>query len=81
MKKNCITSYTIDLINEFKEDCNEYSCEKSKDNKSVLKVKRNGKQVYMGSKYSVNRDIEYFLNQLNLYTSLILLNFSQHLLA
>ncbi|MHB9922107.1 motility associated factor glycosyltransferase family protein [Clostridium botulinum] len=36
----------------------EYTIEKSKDNKNVIRICKDGKQIYIGSKYSVNRDID-----------------------
>lgn len=60
---NVITEYAlanIDINNYNKELC---SVEKSKDGKYVVKIKKYGKEFYVGSKYSVNRDIEFFLSQ------------------
>ncbi|MCY6959559.1 motility associated factor glycosyltransferase family protein [Clostridium brassicae] len=56
---NKITKRTIQLINsiESKEKC---YIEISKDNKYVIQIDKNGKLRYVGSKYSVQRDIEKF---------------------
>ncbi|AAK80153.1 hypothetical protein BJV85_001685 [Clostridium acetobutylicum] len=41
-----------------------YVIEKSKDNKNVLKVIKDGKSMYMGSKYNASRDIEDIFNKI-----------------
>ncbi|KGI39716.1 motility associated factor glycosyltransferase family protein [Clostridium tetani] len=42
----------------------EYSLEKSKDDKYIVRINREGKKVYLGSKYNVKRDIDKFLEDL-----------------
>ncbi|WP_097025891.1 motility associated factor glycosyltransferase family protein [Clostridium peptidivorans] len=42
----------------------EYPVEKSKDNKNVIRICKDEKQIYIGSKYSVNRDIDKLLEEL-----------------
>ncbi|WP_186429888.1 motility associated factor glycosyltransferase family protein [Clostridium sp. BSD9I1] len=56
---NKITKQTIELINDVQlnEECN---IEISKDNKYVMRIKKDDKLKYIGSKYSVERDIESF---------------------
>ncbi|WP_461613060.1 motility associated factor glycosyltransferase family protein [Clostridium sp. Marseille-QA1073] len=68
---NKITNYTIGTI---KSD-NVNVVERSKDNKNVLKINVNEKQIYIGSKYSVNRDIDKFINEIgdiDINTSIII---------
>lgn len=59
---NSLTEYTLKNINF--EDINEYTIEKSKDNKNIIKILKNNKSIYLGSKYSVNRDIDKFYKKL-----------------
>lgn len=40
-----------------------YLIEKSKDNYDVLKIQKSNKNIYLGSKYNMKREIEEFLNQ------------------
>ncbi|HEY8889403.1 MAG TPA: 6-hydroxymethylpterin diphosphokinase MptE-like protein [Clostridium sp.] len=42
-----------------------YIIENSKDNKKILKINKDGKFVYLGSKYTVERDIEKFNTNIN----------------
>lgn len=60
---NIITKETFeDLYNlSFFNEC---SVEKSKDNKNILKVIFDNKEIYIGSKYLVQRDIDLFLRKL-----------------
>lgn len=60
---NDITKSTVELINNIKsnENCN---IEVSKDNKLVLRIEKDNKLRYIGSKYSVQRDIENFINSI-----------------
>ncbi|PIH03771.1 motility associated factor glycosyltransferase family protein [Clostridium combesii] len=37
--------------------------EKSKDNKNIFRIKKDNKWIYMGSKYSVSRDVDNFINK------------------
>lgn len=71
---NKITNYTIEPIKSIKSD-NINVIERSKDNKNVLKINVNEKQIYIGSKYSVNRDVDRFINEIgdiDINTSLII---------
>ncbi|MCY6353975.1 motility associated factor glycosyltransferase family protein [Clostridium sp. ZS2-4] len=56
---NEITKRTIELINniESKETC---YIETSRDNKLIIRIEREDKLRYIGSKYSVERDVETF---------------------
>ncbi|EPY2277525.1 motility associated factor glycosyltransferase family protein [Clostridium sporogenes] len=59
---NPITKYTLknlELVNGKK-----YVVEKSKDNKNVIRICKDQKQIYIGSKYFVNRDIDKLLEEL-----------------
>lgn len=60
---NDITKSTVELINNIKsnENCN---IEVSRDNKLVLRIEKDNKLRYIGSKYSVQRDIENFINSI-----------------
>lgn len=60
---NDITRNTIELVNDLKleEEC---SVEISKDNKYIVRINKDGKLKYLGSKYSVERDIEKFINEI-----------------
>ncbi|KYH34807.1 hypothetical protein CLTEP_12720 [Clostridium tepidiprofundi DSM 19306] len=59
---------TKDLIDTFKkyplENNEDYILEQSKDNRKVLRVKKNGRFVYIGSRYNVQRDIDKFMSNL-----------------
>ncbi|NFT51115.1 motility associated factor glycosyltransferase family protein, partial [Clostridium botulinum] len=37
--------------------------EKSKDNKNIFRIKKDNKWIYIGSKYSVSRDVDNFINK------------------
>lgn len=60
---NSITSKTIKLTNALSEEeqCN---IEISKDNKFIIRLNKDNKLRYIGSKYSVGRDIEKFLSDI-----------------
>ncbi len=47
------------------EDEERYNIETSKDNKKIMKIKKDNKVLYLGSKYNVNRDIENFKLNIN----------------
>jgi len=71
---NKITDYTIKTIENMKNNSVNV-IEKSKDNKNVLKIYVNEKQIYTGSKYLVSRDVDKFINEIgevNINTSIII---------
>ncbi len=37
--------------------------EKSKDNKNIFRIKKDNKWIYIGSKYSVSKDVDNFINK------------------
>ncbi|MBY6836418.1 motility associated factor glycosyltransferase family protein [Clostridium botulinum] len=47
------------------EDEERYNIEISKDNNKIMKIKKDNKVLYLGSKYNVNRDIENFKLSIN----------------
>ncbi|MCS6131038.1 DUF115 domain-containing protein [Clostridium botulinum] len=51
------------------EDEERYNIEISKDNKNIMKIKKDNKVLYLGSKYNVNRDIENFKLNINEITT------------
>lgn len=57
---NEITKYTINLLSslQLEEECN---IEISKDNKYIVKINKDNKLRYIGSKYSVEKDIQNFI--------------------
>ncbi|GAA0724307.1 motility associated factor glycosyltransferase family protein [Clostridium malenominatum] len=57
------TKDTMEYINDNNIN-EEYSLEKSKDDKYIIKINKDGKKIYLGSKYNVQRDIEEFLKGL-----------------
>ncbi|URZ00974.1 motility associated factor glycosyltransferase family protein [Clostridium felsineum] len=65
-EKNMNTITEITLNNISKEE-SEYCIEKSKDDKNIMKCFKNGKSIYLGSKYSVQRDIENFFKDIGEY--------------
>lgn len=55
-----------------------YNIEISRDNNKIIKINKEGKLIYLGSKYSVNRDIENFksnIKEINDNTILIIWGF------
>ncbi|WP_142414615.1 motility associated factor glycosyltransferase family protein [Hathewaya massiliensis] len=58
------TKKTLGVLEEFKDINKKYSLEKSKDNKYVIRINKEGKSIYLGSKYNVQRDIDKFLEDL-----------------
>ncbi|KEI81827.1 DUF115 domain-containing protein [Clostridium botulinum] len=61
---NNFTKETLQCLREFKNIDKEYSLEKSRDNKYVIKINKKGKKIYLGSKYNVQKDIDIFLGEL-----------------
>lgn len=61
---NTFTKKALEDLSEFEEIGNEYSLEKSKDNKNIIRINKEGKKVYLGSKYNVQRDVDKFLEDL-----------------
>ena len=61
---NTFTKKTLEDLSNFNEIDNEYSLEKSKDNKYIIRINREGKKIYLGSKYNVKKDIDRFLEDL-----------------
>lgn len=61
---NEITRQTIELINSVQrnEECN---IEISKDNKFIIRLNKDNKLRYIGSKYSVQKDIDSFISTIN----------------
>lgn len=59
---NEITEYTLNSLNDLELDS--YSLYKSKDNKNVVQINKEGKNVFLGSKYSVERDINKFISDI-----------------
>lgn len=61
---NSITEITLNNIS--KEESG-YCIEKSKDNKNIMKCFKDEKNIYLGSKYNVKKDIEKFLKDMGEY--------------
>lgn len=61
---NNFTEGTLRILENFKDINKEYSLEKSRDNKYIVKIKKEEKSIYLGSKYNVQRDIDKFLEEL-----------------
>ncbi|AUM96508.1 TPA: motility associated factor glycosyltransferase family protein [Clostridium botulinum] len=59
---NPITEYV--LKNLELDNKREYTIEKSKDNKNIIRICKDEKQMYIGSKYVVNRDIDKLFEEL-----------------
>lgn len=47
---------------------NSISIETSRDNYEILKINKNGKDVYIGSKYNQKRELDKFINSFNEFT-------------
>ncbi|MGK0468059.1 6-hydroxymethylpterin diphosphokinase MptE-like protein, partial [Clostridium sp.] len=64
-----------DIKKNILNDDERYIIENSKDNKKILKIKKDGKFLYLGSKYTVERDIDKFNVDINkiTYNSIILI--------
>lgn len=58
------TERTLEVLKEFKDINEGYSLEKSKDDKYIIRINKEGKKIYLGSKYNVQRDIDKFLQEL-----------------
>ena len=58
------TQKTLEVLKNFKDINEEYSLEKSKDNKYIIRINKEGKKIYVGSKYNVQSDIDKFLEEL-----------------
>lgn len=56
---------TLNILEDINYDNFSYSVEESKDNKLILRVKKDNKFIYLGSKYNVSRDIENILKNIN----------------
>ncbi|AVQ37357.1 DUF115 domain-containing protein [Clostridium botulinum] len=61
---NNFTEKTLQYLKEFKGIDEGYSLEKSRDNKYIIKINKEGKKIYLGSKYNVQKDIDMFLEEL-----------------
>ncbi|AYD40708.1 DUF115 domain-containing protein [Clostridium fermenticellae] len=64
---NYITSRTLNFAKEYNPDCNnseKFLLETSKDNKIIIKMIKDGKPIYLGSKYNVGRDIDNIVSQI-----------------
>jgi Uncharacterized protein conserved in bacteria len=61
---NEITKNTIELVNTLNSE-EECIIEISKDNRYIVRINKDGKLKYIGSKYSVERDIEKFISDIN----------------
>lgn len=64
---NPITEYALQNLMIDKVLSSNYFIEKSKDNKNIIKIIKNSKPYYIGSNYSVTRDIINFINQMGDY--------------
>ncbi|NOH16435.1 motility associated factor glycosyltransferase family protein [Clostridium cochlearium] len=58
------TEKTLEVLKKVKDIDKEYSLEKSKDGKYIIRINKEGKKIYLGSKYNVQRDIDNFLESL-----------------
>ncbi|HDK7155692.1 TPA: motility associated factor glycosyltransferase family protein [Clostridium botulinum] len=61
---NPITEYILKNLELELDNKKEYSIEKSKDNRNIIRILKEEKQVYIGSKYSVSRDVDKLLEEL-----------------
>lgn len=68
---NFITEETLNILKQkIKiQDLTNYNIEKSKDNKDIIRVNQSNKKIYIGSKYSVQRDIDIFMDKINDFNS------------
>ncbi|MBE6068671.1 MAG: motility associated factor glycosyltransferase family protein [Clostridium lundense] len=64
---NPITQFAFKEIELGDLDNDGYCLEQSKDGKNVIKLIREDRSIYLGSKYSVKRDIEQFISQMGEY--------------
>ncbi|AVP54249.1 hypothetical protein K144313037_15260 [Clostridium tetani] len=58
------TEKTLEYLKKNNKMDDEYSLEKSKDDKYIIRINREGKKIYLGSKYNVKKDIDRFLEDL-----------------
>ncbi|RXI45889.1 DUF115 domain-containing protein [Clostridium tetani] len=58
------TQKTLETLNEFKGINEGYSLEISKDGKNIIRINKDNKKNYIGSKYNVKKDINEFLKDL-----------------
>ncbi|WP_236900456.1 motility associated factor glycosyltransferase family protein [Clostridium estertheticum] len=66
---NEVNRILIDRIKKVKlRDEERYTIEDSKDDKKILKIKRDGKFIYLGSKYTVEKDIQRFMGNIKKIT-------------
>ncbi|KHD38345.1 hypothetical protein NL50_02235 [Clostridium acetobutylicum] len=63
---NNITQITLNRLDKNKAE-EQYCIEKSVDNKNIIKVEKNKKIIYLGSKYNVKKDIDKFLKEMGDY--------------
>lgn len=61
---NPLTIYSLTNIDTSNYDMENYSLERSKDDRNIVRVKKSGKDIYLGSKYSVERDVQNFMSQI-----------------
>jgi hypothetical protein len=61
---NPLSEYALKNVEINKYDKENYCLEKSKDGRYIIKIKKDEKEIYIGSKYSVSRDIQYFISQI-----------------
>lgn len=67
---NTITTETLNKLRLCNvNSINECEIEDSKDGKYVVRLVKDGKSIYIGSKYSVSRDIQIFMKDLGEYDS------------
>lgn len=59
---NEVTKYTLSSLDNVELDG--YSLYKSKDNKNIVQINREGRNIFLGSKYSVERDINKFISDI-----------------
>lgn len=64
---NELTKYTIDAVKKLEDDV--YEVEKSKDGIDILKLTKENKKIYMGSKYRAQKDIDKFILEMGDYNT------------
>jgi hypothetical protein len=62
VKMNPITEYTLSALNDM--NLEDYFLYKSKDNKNIMQINKDNKKVFLGSKYSVEREIDKFISDM-----------------
>lgn len=65
---NDLTRYTIDAVKQMEDD-KVYDIEKSKDGIDILKVQKENKKIYIGSKYKAQKDIDKFIVEAGEYNT------------